>query len=159
MMTLSTTKALFLSEEWVKRMGAAIEKAKATDAEVRSLASEFSLGVAYVITNLPERLREIYGRDRVAIYVELDEGVLKRFTAGQDVLKGKDPDFTVESRYETAKKIFLGEMNLASAFVRRAFKVKPFTKIYANPSFSARSLTTFNVLLKVMHTVETDFPE
>ncbi len=158
-MTLSTTSCLFLSEEWVRRIGAAIEKAKATDPEVKSLASEFSLSVAYVVSDLPERLQQIYGSNQVAIYVELEEGLLKRFTAGKDIPGGKAPDFTVESGYHTAKQIFLGEMNLASAFVRRAFKVKPFTRIYANPSFSAKSLTTFNVLLKVMHRVETEFPE
>jgi len=159
-MNLSTSSScLFLSEEWVRRMGTAIEKAKATDPEVKSLASEFSLSVAYVISNLPKRLQQIYDCDRVAIYVELEEGVLKRFTAAKDIPNGKDPNFTVESGYGTAKSIFLGEMNLASAFVRRAFKVKPFTRIYANPSFSAKSLTTFNVLLKVMHKVETEFPE
>jgi putative sterol carrier protein len=156
---IASSSSVFLSEDWVKKIGAIIEKAKATNLEVMELASEFSLGVAYKIEELPKRLRDMYGSERVTIYVELDKGILKKFTAEKEVSNGKDPDFTVESKYSVAKKIFLGEMNLASAFVRRAFKVKPFRRIYANPSFSAKSLTTFNVLLKVMSEVETEYPD
>lgn len=158
-MVIAPSSSVFLSEDWVKKIGAVIEKAKATDKEVMDLASEFSLDVAYKIEELPKRLSDLYGSERITIYVELDKGILKKFTAERDVPSEKDPDFTVESKYSIAKKIFLGEMNLASAFVRRAFKVKPFRKIYANPSFSAKSLTTFNVLLKVMSQVVTEYPE
>lgn len=148
----------FLSQEWVRKLVAAIEQAKSTDENLRSLASEFSLSVVYVVKDLPDELKKHYNSDEVMIYVELDRGVTKQFTIGTEIPAGKNPDFTVESTYDIAKKIFKGELTVASAFVRRQVKVKPLLKMYADPAFTAKSLMTFNVLLKVMGAVPTVFP-
>jgi putative sterol carrier protein len=149
----------FLSEEWVRRVVAAIEHAKLKDEKIRKLASEFSLRVTYVVENLPESLRKKYGNDKVKIYVELDKGKTKRFMVGREVPADDSPDFTVISDYEIAKKIFKEELTVASAFVKRYIRVKPLMRLYANPSFTAKSLTTFNALLQVMGKVPTRFQE
>lgn len=72
--------SLFLSDEWVRKAVGLIEKAKASDEDVRNLTSEFSLSVAYVIDQLPEGLKRIYGGDKVAIYIEqwCNQGILYR---------------------------------------------------------------------------------
>jgi len=154
-----STGFLFLSEEWIRRTVSAIERAKASDESLGSQASEFSLSVAYTIENLPEKLREHYGSDKVTIYVELDEGALKRFTVGTEMPGGKNPDFVVRSEYEVVKKNFQGELNPVSTFIRRRIKVEPYRRLYADPSFTARSLSTINALLRVMRDVPTVFPE
>ena len=116
---MSSNKFTFLSKEWVHHVVATIERAKSTNEEIKALASEFSLGVAYIINGLPELLKKLYNSDRAAIYIELNHGVIKRFIVGAEVPKESSPDFTVESDYITAKKIFLGEINPASAFIKR----------------------------------------
>jgi len=150
---------VFLSKEWINKAVAAIEHAKATDESIMSQAAEFSLSVAYTIENLPQKLRNLYSSDKVTIYVELDQGTLRRFTVGTEVPEGKKPDFTVTSDYDVARKNFQGELNPVSTFIKRRIKVEPFKKLYLNPSFSAKSLSTINTLLKVMRDVPTIFPE
>ena len=149
----------FLSEEWVRKVVAAIEHAKLEDEKIRKLASGFSLRVIYIVENLPETLRKKYGKDKVKIYVELDKGKTKRFMVGREVPRDGSPDFTVISDYEIAKKIFKEELTVASAFIKRYIRVKPLMHLYTNPSFTAKSLTTFNVLLRVMEKVPTRFQE
>jgi putative sterol carrier protein len=149
---------IFLSQEWVRRVVAAIERAKLTDVNVRETVSEFTLSVAYVVTGLPDQLRQNYGGDKATIYVRLDHGTTKQFTIGDEAPAGEKPDFTVESDYEVARKIFQGELTAASAFVKRLVRVRPLTKLYANPAFTAKSLMTFNLLLKVMARVPTIYP-
>ncbi|WP_309493680.1 hypothetical protein [Candidatus Hecatella orcuttiae] len=140
-------------------MVAAIEHAKSTDESVRSLAAEFSLAVAYVIEDLPAALREQYRSGRVFIYIELNGGTVTHFSVGTGLPEGRKPNFTVISSYATTKKIFLGEMTPASAFVRRQVKVRPLMQMYKNPAFTAKSLTTVNVLLQIMKNVPTHFVE
>lgn len=144
----------FLSDGWVRKAVIAIERAKSTNPEIMSLASEFSLSVAYVIKNLPDRLREAFGKS-LTIYVELDRGVTKRFAVTKEVPEGASPDYTVESTYDVAKRIFSGELSPGTAFVSRLVKVKPLTKVYSNPAFTAKSLVLFAALLRVIRDVPT----
>jgi putative sterol carrier protein len=141
---------MFLSKEWIKKAVAAIEHAKAMDENVMSQASEFSLSVAYTIEKLPERLKKLYNSEKVTVYIELDQGKLTCFTIGTEPPRGKKPDFTVTSEYEVAKKNFQGELNPISTFMKRLIKVEPKRKLYLNPRFSAKSLSTINTLLKVV---------
>jgi len=150
---------LFLSKEWINKAVAAIEHAKAADEAIMSQTAEFSLTVAYTIESLPQKLRDLYNSDKVTVYVELDQGKLKRFTVGTELPKEKNPDFTVTSEYDVARKNFQGELNPISTFMKRRIKVEPFKKLYLNPAFSARALATINTLLKVMREVPTIFPE
>jgi len=150
------SECVFLTKEWVKRVVAAIEHAKLTDEEVRSLASDFSLSVAYIINDLPEKLGEQYGRK--VVYVELNHGTTTCFTVGTDIPAGKKPDYVVESSYGVAKSIFQGELNPGTAFVKRLVKVRPLMKLYTNPAFTAKSLVTFNLLLNVMRNISTVYP-
>jgi putative sterol carrier protein len=156
---MSSNKLTFLSEEWVRHVVATIERAKSTNESIKALASEFSLSVAYIINGLPKPLKELYNSDSVAIYIELNHGVIKRFVVGAEAPKESSPDFTVESDYIIAKKIFLGEINPASAFIKRYIKVKPLMKLYMDPSFTAKSITIANMLRKAIETVPTVFPE
>lgn len=141
---------MFLSKEWIKKAVAAIEQAKATDKNVMAQASEFSLSIAYTIEKLPQKLKELYDSEKIRIYLELDQGELKRFTIGTEAPKGKKPDFVVTSEYEVAKKNFQGELNPISTFMKRRIKVEPWKKLYLNPRFSAKALSTVNTLLKVI---------
>lgn len=156
---MSSTGSPFLSDRWVREVIATIEQAKSRDPGVRSLASEFSLSWSYVIRHLPQSLEEEYVSDKLLIYVKVDRGTVRHFTLGTEPPKGTAPDFTVESSYDTAKKIFLGELNPAAAFIRRHVKVSPLMKLYADPAFTAKSLTAINVLLRVAQKVPTVFQE
>ncbi|MEM4298363.1 MAG: hypothetical protein QW815_08355 [Nitrososphaerota archaeon] len=149
---------LFLSNEWIRKAVGLIERAKANDESIRRLTSEFSLSVAYVIDRLPDELKGLYDSDRIIIYIKLDRGLIKEFDIGKELPKDQDADFIVESSYDVARKIFTNEVNVGTAFVRRYIRVRPFYKLYANPSFTAKSLITMNVLLQVMGKVPTIFP-
>jgi len=100
-----------------------------------------------------------YGSDKVVIYVELKRGVVMRFIIGAEMPKESHPDFTVESNYNVVKKIFLGELNPATAFIKRYIRVKPLMKLYLDPAFAAKSFTTLSTLLQVVGNVPTAFPE
>jgi len=141
---------LFLSLEWIKKAVAAIEHAKATDKNIMSQASEFSLSIAYTIEKLPQKLKELYDSEKVTVCIELDQGKLNHFTIETEMPRGKKPDFTVTSDYDIAKKNFQGELNPISTFMKRRVKIEPWKKLYLNPRFSAKSLSTINILLKVI---------
>lgn len=149
----------FLSKEWVYKIVEAIENAKATDEKFRSLTYDFSLSVAYVITDLSPKLKEQYGSEQVVIFIELVEGSLKECLVGESLPEGEGADFTIKSRYEVSKKIFLGELNPAVAFIKRQVKVEPFMKLYKDPAFTAKSIITANAILEVIRKVPTLFPE
>lgn len=137
----------------------AIENAKATDEEFRKLTEGFSLKVAYVIGDLPPKLREQHNSGEVVIFVELAEGAMRGLAVGTRVPDDKKPDFTVRSDYAMAKKIFLGEINPATAFIKRQFKAEPFRKLYMDPAFTAKSIVTANAILRVIKDIPTAFPE
>jgi putative sterol carrier protein len=154
-----SAKHVFLSKNWVHNVVKAIEKAKAEDESFRSLTYGFSLTLAYVITDLPENLRSSYGSDKAAIFIELEDGFLKKLIIDKDVPTDKNIDFTVKSSYEIAKKMFLGELKPATAFIKRKVKIKPFMKLYRDPAFTAKSIITINAILKIIKDVPTIFPE
>ncbi|PUA31593.1 MAG: hypothetical protein B9J98_05875 [Candidatus Terraquivivens tikiterensis] len=69
--------------------------------------------------------------------------------------EGASPDYTVESTYDVAKRIFSGELSPGTASVSRLVKVKPLTRVYSNPAFTAKSLVLFAALLRVIRDVPT----
>ncbi len=149
---------LFLSREWIIEATRAIEEAKRVDEEFRELARGFTLTVAYIVKNLPRRLRELYGSDVITILIKLEEGVLKKLEISPGQVK-HDADFRVESDYEVAKKLFSGELSAGSAFVKKKISVGPISKLYMNPAFTARSLVTASKMLKIMARVPTKYPD
>jgi putative sterol carrier protein len=150
---------VFLSKGWIHNVVKAIEKAKAEDEGFRSLTYGFSLSLAYVITDIPGTLKDRYGGDEAAIFIELEDGFLRKLIVDKEVPTDKKVDFTVTSSYEVAKKIFLGELKPATAFVKRQVKVRPLMKLYQNPAFTAKSIIAINAMLKIIKDVPTVFPE
>jgi putative sterol carrier protein len=153
------SRFIFLSKDWVHKIVQAIEKAKAEDKDFRSLTYDFSLSIAYIITELPESLSRRYGRDEIAIFIELEEGFLRKLIVDAEIPADRSVDFTIKSSYDVAKKIFLGELKPATAFIKRKVKVKPFMKLYRDPAFTAKSIITINAILKIIKEVPTVFPE
>ena len=147
---------LFLSKEWIYRATRLIEEAKSVDEDFKRKTRDFTLSVAYVVKDIPQILREMYSSETIRIYIELSEGKLKRLVINpEEELK---PDFTVESKYEIARDIFSGKLSLGAAFVQRKIKVSPFMKLYANPSFTAKSLVTASAILKILSKIPTTYP-
>ncbi len=143
---------LFLSREWVSRAVAEIERAKKHDEEVRRRTSEFTLRVAYFVDGIPDELRRLYGSDNLVIVIGLDEGRLKEFRVegvGEDYDVG-EVDYRIMSSYDTLKRIFSGEINVVQAYMNRLVKIDPFYKLYVNPRFTAKSLTTVSMLLDII---------
>lgn len=155
----SSVGFVFLSRDWVYEVVRAIENAKAEDESFRSLTYGFSLSIAYVIRDVPQKLRDRYGRDEVVIFVELVEGFLRKLIVGAEIPAEKSVDFTIRSSYDVAKRIFLGELKPATAFVKRQVKVEPFMRLYRDPAFTAKSIVTANAILKIIKEVPTVFPE
>jgi len=78
---------------------------------------------------------------------------------GVELPAERDVDFTIKSSYGVAKRIFLGELKPATAFIRRKVKVEPFMRLYRDPAFTAKSIVAMNALLKIIKDVPTVFPE
>jgi len=148
---------LFLSPEWVHEATRVIQAARSADKDFGKLAQSFSLTLIYVVTGLPQSLREIHGGPQLVVLVQLDKGTVRRLLLGTDV-PGVKHDFLVSSSYSLAKQIFCGEGNPATAFIDRQFKVEPMRRVYQRPRFTAKGIVTGNAMLKVARRVATIFP-
>jgi len=148
---------MFLSKEWIARAVSEIEKAKATNEELRKRLSDVNFRIAYRVIGIPPSVAELDGSDQVVAYFKIDHGVLKGFSITNEV--PKDVDFTVTAEYAVVKKIFEGELDPLTAFTNFMVKVEPFRKLFLNPLSSAKLLSIANDLLKFIKNVPTVFPE
>ena len=146
----------FLAPEWVREVARVVQGARKTDAEFKKLATGFSLRLLYLITDIPQELREVYSDSQVVVSVQLDRGTVRKLRIGAEPSEEKS-DFTVTSDYGVARKIFTGEMNAATSFINRQFKVEPLRRLYRNPRFAAKSIVTGNAILKIARQVPTTF--
>lgn len=148
---------IFLSPEWVHEVTRVVQSARGADPNFRKLTQGFSLSLVYLITELPQVLREQHNGAQLAILVQLDKGTVRKLWLGITA-PGDSVDFTVSSNYGLAKRIFAGEVNPATAFIDREIKVEPLRKVYQRPRFTARAITAGNALLKIARRVPTLFP-
>lgn len=149
-------KRLFLSPGWVDQAVKTIQLARVTDRQFRSLVRGLTLDLVYLIWDIPPALRSLYGADRLTIFVELERGKLRNIWSGTEA-PSNEADFTVGSNYKTFKQIYVGEINPATAFINRDVKVEPMARLYRNPAFSARSISTGNHMLRILQKVPTAF--
>lgn len=147
---------LFLSPAWVDEAVKAVQLARVTDKQFRKLVSGLTLDLIYVITGVPSTLRDLYGDDNLIIFVELKAGKLRNIRSGT-AAPDRDADFTVTSDYKTFKQIYVGQINAATAFINRDVKVEPMARLYRNPAFSARSISTGNSMIRILQQVPTVF--
>ena len=147
---------IFLSSEWVHEMTRVVQAARSTDKDFGELTRGFSLSLVYLISELPQELREMHDGSRLVILVQLDQGAVKKLWLGTEV-PVKKKDFTVSSTYDLAKRIFLGEINPATAFIDRKIKVDPMRRVYLRPRFTAKAIVTGNKLIKIARQVPTSF--
>lgn len=148
---------VFLSPGWVHHVARVVQAARARDKEFGKLASGFSLNLAYLITDVAEKTRKEYGGDRLVIFVGLDKGRIRKLDVSTELPQEKI-DFTVTSNYEVAKRIFAGEVNVATSFINKEIKVEPMSRVYRNPRFTAKSIVAGNLMLKIARQVPTVFP-
>lgn len=149
--------SLFLSPDWVDQAVKTVQLARVTDKQFGKLVRGLTLELIYVITDVPPALESFYKSDRLVIFVELDKGKLKNIWSDTEV-PGKEADFTVSSDYETFKQIYIGQINAATAFINGDVKVEPMARIYRNPAFSARSISTGNQMIRILQQVPTWWP-
>lgn len=147
---------LFLSPEWVYKATKVVQEAKLTDEEFGRLVADLSLDLVYQITDIPAKLSNFYQGNQVVIFVRLKGGAVKKILADSQ-LPEKEVYFTVTSQYHTFKRIYLGEINPATAFVNRQIKVEPLSRVYRNPRLSARSIIIGNKMLKILRQLPTLF--
>jgi len=149
-------EVLFLSPEWVHQAAAAAQTARQTDREFAEMVSVFNLSLLYVITELPQELRNSENGDRLPIFVRLEKGGVRQLQIGADVPKEKI-DFTVTSRYSVAKQIYTGQINVGTAFVNRMLDLEPMSKVYEDTKFTATSIVAGNRLIKIIRQIPTSF--
>jgi putative sterol carrier protein len=147
----------FLSPEWIHKVTAVIQGTRSKDENFRKLTSGYSLNLAYVLTDLPLKLRELYSNNNQAVlFVQLDKGRVKKLEIGTELPKEKT-DFTITSTYNVVKQIFAGELNPASTFISGQLKVEPLSRVYSRPRFTAKSIVAANAMLKLARQVPTGF--
>lgn len=122
--------------------------------------SGYSLNLAYVFTELPFKLRELYsnGQQQLVLFVQLDGGKVKKLWIRTE-LPGEKVDFTISSDYSVVNQIFQGKLNPATAFINRQLKVEPLSRVYRRPKFTAQSIVIANMLLKIAMRVPTRFAD
>ncbi len=148
----------FLSPEWVYEVTRVVQAAQVKDKDFGELASGFSLTLAYQITDVPLGLSEQYGGSQLIILVNLNKGKVRKLTIGTE-LPEENADFTITSSYDVAKRIFLGELNAATSFISRELKIEPMSRVYRDPRFTAKSIVTGNLILKLARQVPTVFAD
>lgn len=149
---------VFLSPEWVHEVTRVVQAARRMDENFRKLASRFSLSLTYLVTDIPQGLRECYGGSQSVVFVQLERGTVRKLWIGTE-LPAEKPDFTVATNYDVAKQIFLGQLNPATSFINRQLKVEPLSRVYQRPRFAAKSIVTGNAILKIARQVPTLFAD
>lgn len=148
---------VFLSPEWIREVLRLVQCARRHNESFRRLAREFSLKLAYVVTDLPKELQRYYdGSSQLVIFVQLDKGTVRRFEVRPE-LPGEECDFTVYTEYGVAKRIFQGDLTPGSSFINRLVRVEPLSKVYRRPKFAARSIVVGNLILKFARRARTVF--
>lgn len=149
-------KLMFLSPEWVHEAVRIVQSARGKDEEFRKLTSGYSLNLAYVITNIPSRLKELYRSEQIILFIQLDKGVVKNFEI-LTKLPAEKIDFTISSSYSVVKQIFSEQLSATTAFMNRQLKVEPFSMVYRRPRFTAKSIVVGNMILKFCRQIPTDY--
>ena len=150
-------KLTFLSQEWIREVTKAVQAARLSDAEFRSITSNYSLNLLYRISGLPADLKKMYsGKDELCFFIKLEKGSVRKLQIGTEPPDEKI-DFTVSSSYNIAKQIASGEISLANAFFSRQFRVEPQARLYRNPRFAARTIVVGNRIFKIARQVPTHF--
>ena len=72
----------------------------------------------------PHKLMEVYGSEKVTIYVEQNLGKLM-WLAVETEVPGERPDFLVSSDHAVAQKTLQGELARITTFIRRRIKREP----------------------------------
>ncbi|MBI2304680.1 MAG: hypothetical protein HYU86_08055 [Chloroflexi bacterium] len=147
----------FLSPEWVREVTKVVQGARSTDKDFGKLAQGFSLTLVYLITELPKALGELHNGQQLVVLVQLDKGMVKKLWLGPELPSDKY-DFMISSWYSVAKRIFLGKINPATAFIDRKIVVEPLKRVYQRPRFTAKAIVTGNAMLKIARQVPTVFP-
>ena len=151
-----TEELLFLSPQWVHEAVRVVQSARAKDGEFKKLTSGYSLNLAYVITDIPPKLQELYSSDKIILFIQLDKGVVKNF---EILTKPPDEkiDFTITSSYSVVKQIFLEKLSATTAFLNRQLKVEPFSMVYRRPRFTAKSIVVGNMILRFCRQIPTNY--
>ena len=153
---MANQEVLFLSQEWVHQAAATAQQARQTDKEFGQMVSGFNLSLLYIITELPQQLKNLYKTERLQVFVRLEKGGVRQLDVGADGLAEK-ADFTVTSKYNVARRIYQREINPGTAFVNQMLQVKPFEKVYDDPKFTANSIVAGNKLIKIISQIPTAF--
>ena len=147
---------LFLSQEWIHEAARTAQAARQTDENFAELTSGFSLSLLYVITELPQELKTYYNSHHVAIFVQLEKGMVRELEVGIGIPEDKI-DFTVTTRYGVAKQLYLAKTDPGTLFVNRELSVEPMSRVYEDPKFSANCIVIANRMLKLTRQVPTVF--
>lgn len=149
-------KLMFLSPEWVHEAVRVVQAARGKDEEFRKLTSGYSLNLAYVITDIPSKLKELYSSEQIILFIQLDKGIVKNFEILTKPLAEKI-DFTISSSYSIVKQIFLEQLSATTAFMNRQLKVEPLSMVYRRPRFTAKSIVVGNMILKFCRQIPTNY--
>jgi len=149
-------KIMFLSPEWIREALRVVQGARSKDEEFNKLTSGYSLNLAYVVTDIPPKLKELYSSEQITLFIQLDKGVVKNFKILTKPPKEKI-DFTITSTYPVVRQIFLGQLSVTAAFMNRQLKVEPLSMVYRRPRFTAKSIIVGNMILEFCRQIPTEY--
>ena len=148
---------VFLTPRWIEEVRRVVEAAKQADLHFRLLVNDFTMNVKYVIRDLPEGLRRVYGgKSEAAVYVRLHEGSVQQIRLGRKPAR-QEIHLVVTIDYHTAKQLFLGHSSPARVVISRRLKARPVNGFRHWHKVAARSIVTANRVLRTARKVPTAF--
>ena len=150
-------ECVFLSPEWISQVARAVESAREASLYLQNLLADYTLGVTYVIRNIPAQLGHWYGGGPEAVvFVRLDKGTVRRIAVGGKPQKTK-VDVMATMDYATAKKLIAGQIRPAATLLSGRIKAVPRNDFLNWPKLATKSIVTANQILKIARTVPTVF--
>jgi len=148
---------VFLSPEWIQDVVQAARVAGRTDVYFRNLAGDLSFRLIYTVRDIPDLLKKHYGgHGQVAIFVELQDGVVRESLVGED-LRERKIHLRITSNYQVARNLFVGKGGLMGSFLRGNLKVEPADGFHRWPQLATKSLLAAKVFLQLARKVPTTF--
>jgi len=141
----------FLSPEWIDEVVAAVRRTTRTDPYYRNIFSRFTLGMVYVVRNLPPALRECYGSEQAVIFARVDKGQIKSVETGTELPEERH-HLLVKSDYRVAQQIASGKTTPVNSFLRRKLIVQP-VDFPQWPTYVPKARIAVNLIVKLAKNV------
>jgi len=110
---------LFPSKEWAEEFCRKLNESKS----YRDSAKKWEGSILFSAVNLPDKIKELYGRDSVGFVLDLWHGECRGSKWFEDVSEA-EADYILEAAYDDWIKVIEGKISPVAALVTKKIRVK-----------------------------------